>query len=575
MREILRRVVAAFCLYAGVALFLTPGSRVYQVRPVDWNTDVEGRQQQAERLNSQMETYAGAEMVEGVDFAPETRGSLEEYIARETEGRLLVVSGPEWEGFWNDVAATVQDRAPSAAWNHFRGVEYHDDSVYLPQASGPLGRLKDEWPEYTLQAYVRIDPGKKSLAPHFLDVYQPSPYDLRTGAPTHIAFPYRTYGALLLMAGLLFYLGLPRRTCPASGMFYQARAGGWLPDFLATFASGFFFAIPFLITADTEGGPLDAGWWPLSLFMWGMASLFASIFVITTWYQTRRVTWDDKSLSISTWGKPADYIRADEVESVGSFLLQAPKWLRITAWIVSALNWRAASSAILLDRADAGFTVRLTDGRVFRFTGEGLWGAASFLEWLDKNGRTVDTSARTLMQTKPDFEAGTAGAIVAVIFAVLILGGCGAFLLPAAINAMPHAEPEFRAASFETDTNAELPVTQQPATESTSPGAEIPQSSMAESLLPLEGSATTQSPVQMTPEILRQETEILKKIQVIRGQLSELEAQIGTVSNPNATAIMKVQEAMEQLSKLQTELEALRSGSTPNDRQAEADDENT
>ncbi|MCA9020885.1 MAG: hypothetical protein KDA74_12125, partial [Planctomycetaceae bacterium] len=332
MRELLRRIVAAFCLYCGITLCLTPDLDLFQIEPVDWKHEIGDQQQHSENLKGMMSKYVGEERLKDVDLASDTRGTIDEYIAQETEGRLIVVSGAEWEGLWNDIVSTVTDEAPSTAWAAVRGLGYDHNSVFLSRSTPLLQQVNIQWPEDTLLAYVRIDPGNSTIAPRYLSVYEPSPYDLRDASPIHIMYPHRAYGALMLFGGLLFYILLPHAPPAESGVFYLARAAGWLPDLLATLGTGAFFAMPFLITGDTSGGPLARGWLPLTVVMWGIGGIFASIFVITTWYQTRRLTWDDSGICIESWGISRRFLRLNEIEAIGAYVQQMPKWLRVLAW---------------------------------------------------------------------------------------------------------------------------------------------------------------------------------------------------------------------------------------------------
>ncbi len=545
MREVVRRIVAAVCLYTGIALCLTHVGSLYRIGPVDWNRKVYDRQQHAGNVSQMMAGYVGSEMLKDVDLASETRGKLDDYIAHETEGRLIVVSGPEWEGLWNDISATVQGNAPSSAWAGRRGVEAHERYVYLPTGSGPLGQLTGDWPQDYLQAYVRIDPVSQERNPRYLNVDMADQSDIRDGAPTHITYPYRTYGAVILLGGLLFYILVPRRIRPETGMFYQARAAGWIPDLLAAFCSGAFFGMPFLITGDAKGGPLSSALWPVTVVLWGMAGGFAVIFVITAWYQTRCVRWDDDGITVETWGGPPKYIRADELETVGPYMLEAPRWLRTLAWIIAIFNWRGGSSAMLLERPDPGFVITTKAGRSFRFTGDGLCGADSLLKWLIAHHVSVDNDACELMKTKSDYEPGKAGFVVGLIFAVLAVGGVAPPLVTVAANAMPQPEPEYRAGSFEATSEFTRPIPKQ------SHVATAPDTSQADDDEP-------QVPV--TPQMLAREQQIMQEIRQLNEHLKTLRSQIGTVSNPNAVAIDETQKAMQRLKELQDEFDAVRKG---------------
>ncbi|MCA9000097.1 MAG: hypothetical protein KDA80_24075 [Planctomycetaceae bacterium] len=540
MREVVRRMAFAVCLYSGIALCLTPGHGLSQLRPVDWAQEAAQRQRHTEQIKSMMGAILGQNLVEEIDLAEDTRGDLENFISARTEGRLVVMSGPEWEGLWNDIAATVQDAAPSVAWEECRGVESQRGSVYLPTSRGPLGQIRDVWPTGSHQVYVRIDPVDDQLPPRYLGVTECGPSELRDGAPTHIAYPYRTVGAVLLLGGLLFFIILHRRPVPSSGLFYQARAAGWLPDFLAAFGSGAFFAMPFLIAGDTADGPLSWEWWPITTVLWGMATLFASLFVITTWYQTRRLIWSSDGLSIETWGGSPRYYAADEIQSVTPATVEMPDWLKTLAGLIALFNWRAAPSTMLLEQSDPGFSLLTRDGQSWRFPGDGLYGANGLLRWLDGHRIPVAPSVRELMQEKFDYEPGIAGRIVGGIFAILVLSVSGPFLLIAAGRAMPRPEPEYRVGSFHSST-----------------GFQVPQTSPTnfDALAPLS------IPVQQKPEELvedlMEQRRILKEIEQVREELDSLKSQIGTVSNPNAVAIERVQKVMQQLKGLQDQLDAI------------------
>ncbi|MFH1300942.1 MAG: hypothetical protein ABIK07_07745, partial [Planctomycetota bacterium] len=340
-----------------------------------------------------------------------------------------------------------------------------------------------------------------------------------------------------------------------SGVFYQARAAGWLPDLLATLGSGAFFAMPFLITGDTSGGPLDRGWWPLTVVMWLIGGIFASIFVITTWYQTRRLTWDDNGICIESWGFSRRYLRVNEIEAIGAYVQQMPQWLRVLAWMISLFNLRATTSAILLDQTDPGFSISVTDGTRYSFSGEGLWGANSLLTWSDAHGIQVEPAVRMLMESKPDYQPSKAGRVFSIVFALLALLGAGWPLTQIAVGAMPQPEPEFRSGSFDSQTDF----------------GQVP-SEPEQPIAPPANQPPTVStpPVKVTPEMLASEQQIISQIQEVRDEIKTLQSQIGTVSNPNPVAIEKAQQAMKRLQELQKQFDAVRSGKIPEEHPSDS-----
>ncbi|NQV23555.1 MAG: hypothetical protein HQ518_04220 [Rhodopirellula sp.] len=541
MREVVRRIVAAVCLYGGITLCLTQGRGLYQVEPIDWQREAYDRQQQSQRMLGMMSRYTGPEAVEGVDLASNTRGLLQEYIQSETENRLISVSGDTWAGLWSDTVATLEDRPPSSAWQSRRGLDHRSDTLYFRTEEGPLSELARQWPEGSTLVYVRIDPAAGTDAtPQYLSVMRCSAYDVRDGAPGHIAYPYRTYGAGLLLAGLLVYLFLPRRARPEQGIFYQARAAGWLPDLLAAGGSGVFFALPFLITSDSDGGPFSADWWPLTLIMCLFAAMFGSIFVITTWYQTRRLTWDDNGIRVQTWGQSEHFYARDELQSVGPFVWEAPRWLRALAWIISIFNWRATTSAILLDRSDPGLRLALTNDRSFCFTGDGLYGAASFLKWLDRQHVPVDADVRELMAAHSDYQPSRAGFVAGLIFGVGALVGAGWPLISIAADYWPQPAPEFHAGRIAPATPFVRPIPARPT---------------------------------ITPEVLARESAIMAEMQKVRDELQSVRDEIHIGMPKDSEPMRKFQAAMDRLKVLQTEFDAVRKGEQPADTEPEPEPE--
>ncbi|MCA9022260.1 MAG: hypothetical protein KDA74_19060, partial [Planctomycetaceae bacterium] len=223
----------------------------------------------------------------------------------------------------------------------------------------------------------------------------------------------------------------------------------------------------------------------------------------------------------------------------------------VLAWIISLFNWRATTSAILLDRTDPGFSISVTDGTRYSFSGEGLWGANSLLNWSDSHGVKVEPVVRQLMESKPDYQPSKAGRVVSIVFALLALLGAGWPLTQITVDAMPQPEPEFRKGSFDSQTEfGQAP-----------PEPEKPIAPPAN-----QKPTVSSPPVKVTPEMLAREQHIISQIQEVRDELNTLKSQIGTVSNPNPVAIEKSQQAMKRLQELQKQFDAVRAGKIPEEQ---------
>jgi hypothetical protein len=242
MLELIRRLI----LLAGIAgctiLAFTTVPALILIAPVDFATEMANkyRAKPGPRLMGVMELAA--------EYLRKTTkpGSLQEYIDRQTEHRLIEVDGKNWEKFFQDVS-----NASASPYAH----------RFLPQKQAyallweetPLSTLKNRLEQmsrtWTVNYLVLKDPPVTS----YLEVrygygFEPG----NSGAPASLVFPWRRHCWIPLLTGVAgFALLKPRR--PRDGEIYlNYLSGGLSLDICGFLFFTLFFAIPFWVSDPTQ-----------------------------------------------------------------------------------------------------------------------------------------------------------------------------------------------------------------------------------------------------------------------------------------------------------------------------------
>jgi hypothetical protein len=144
MMEIIRRSVLLSALTIGLWMSFYAAPYLFRVSPMDWGHE----RHRIERKSSALEQFAQKTLdiqeKTGIDFHPETRLDREGFIAHQTQGRRMTVSGPGWEGLFSGVAATVLGDAPSAAWRARKAVSLYDESLFFRPGETPFTEIAGE-----------------------------------------------------------------------------------------------------------------------------------------------------------------------------------------------------------------------------------------------------------------------------------------------------------------------------------------------------------------------------------------------------------------------------------------------
>jgi hypothetical protein len=242
LRELARRLMLAGGIAGFLVLALTTVPALVLVAPVDFGA------QMAREYRSKPEPRLKGVMELAEEFIRKTTkpGSLQEYIERKTEHRLIKVSGEDWERF-------------------FRGVGQGSTGPYVQRQVGKRGAYVFRWEETPLAGlkdrieemsrtwtitYLVLAPGP---GPQYLEVrygygFEPK----KVGAPASLVFPWRAYSLLPLLFGVAG-LALLRRRGPRVELIYKNYLGSGLAiDGCGFLFFSLFFALPFWVSDPTQ-----------------------------------------------------------------------------------------------------------------------------------------------------------------------------------------------------------------------------------------------------------------------------------------------------------------------------------
>ncbi len=452
-KEILRRLLLLVGLFAGLWLVFWSQSGLLRVEPVDWQAELRREQWWAEDAKRLLAPEVGEEPLAGVDLAPETRGDLASYIAHETEGRQVVVSGAEWEGLFNAVAATVLGRPPSSGWAARAAHGLLEGNLYFHVSEPPLSQVAGRFGEPGDFLYIKIEGAQRA---EYLGVSLSRIEDAVRYAPGHLAFPYRHAGLWLLAATLLAYALIPWPRPPKEGLYYGRIQ---LLDGLGCALAAVFFALPILIANENAAGasPFGEGWAILTAVLWGLALLAASITAIAAWYGVLSLELTPDGLVHRSLTRRRAH-GLDEVTGVDVIAQQLPRRLRWMLGGAALFNWRTAGQAAALSVPHYALRFTLRDGSAYTFPREGLHGIAPMVGCLRAKGAQVAPEVYELVELEPT-DPAFAGPfpqpkrnVVGIIALILLLGGLAwglnatrvpqvAAVQPGAFGAQPFALP--------------------------------------------------------------------------------------------------------------------------------------
>ena len=293
--ELVRRLGLAACLCAGLVLVMLTPPALLRVRPMDFAQQLEEEYGERPRPPMMGVMELGREIIRRTTMP----ASLDEYITRETENRLIEVSGQEWDAFRRQVVAGTGEGTPppalarrlSEGYLYFRGDEF------------PLVSIRDGIAAIARNSSL-IYLGYTAARPvSYLELWHDD--EPRGGdAPRWLIYPARPHGWWWLLAGLGFYVVMPWRRRRPDRLTREPVGSVIALDILGVAVLGVFFALPFLIaqrSQDVVGA--DIG---LTVFFWTLALLGVAFLVWAAANASREIILEPDRVRINTlWTRRA------------------------------------------------------------------------------------------------------------------------------------------------------------------------------------------------------------------------------------------------------------------------------
>ncbi|UCF36320.1 MAG: hypothetical protein JSU96_16065 [Acidobacteriota bacterium] len=318
--------------------------------------------------------------VEWIDFAIEqqkprrlfeedrSQMQLGDYIADETQGKLIEVSGQDWLIFLQDLQRWKVDASLREDWSGrvVRTDYYHDGSVYFRPHEEPLSLVSDSigqddqlYLHHPDGGYARIYFNRNPDPPGFMT--SPSPQ------PDSFLFPFRSWVLWILLIAVVLYIALPWPRKDPSIM--NMSAGRLL---LMDFVGGILFIPLFGMPSLIVGGSVETiteGFF-LTLVMWFMA--FFGDLIIYYGVKTEAfslIILEDRFRITSLRLGNQDFLFS-EISEVEKLVQRPPKWLIISLTLAAPIAATAGTAAtaagqaaLLTGAACGGFRIRSRDGR--------------------------------------------------------------------------------------------------------------------------------------------------------------------------------------------------------------------
>ncbi|MCF8011013.1 MAG: zinc-ribbon domain-containing protein [Clostridiales bacterium] len=353
--ELWRRIALLTSILLGIALYFYVTPAVVSVTAVDWEKE------QADELKS-VSGYVSKED-QRISQLP-----LKDYIKEKTGGKVTLVDSKQWDTFFQQVQLASNGRYARSSYSD-RVSNQDKDGLWKPQGTVPVffkpGELPFEQWGLNFQAgeQIYLNKADADTSSYLLLEYKDylssvtamsKPY--RT-APGGLYHPYRLIGILVMSAGLLLYLFLPRRKNTPEDIAY-ARGRLVAGDIVALMILLLFYSLPFVINGGTAQSITSM--WPISIVMWLLALLGVVLLYYSAWYASYRIELSQDALYLITL-KGVRECRFDEIVSVNLVSLRNPGWFRKLFMAVALLSLmgernspQPVGTAILTDSAAYG-----------------------------------------------------------------------------------------------------------------------------------------------------------------------------------------------------------------------------
>ncbi len=351
MIEILRRVIWAGCLFAAIWLALYTRPQLLRIYEVDLQKKYERREKLLQ-----------------------SGRSFDAFVAEETKNNVIRLDGPEWAKFAATARGILQGKTHDPEWKARVSTGHYQGKIYFLPEEEPVREIASKLSRKEKFRYLEFrGDGKTDYLGAVLE-------DLGDGfgeAPSHLAHPYRSAAALVLLAGLAGYILLPWRRASDQRAMYSRLRGCILPDFIGSMLGGVFFGLPIAVcTGDTlmSGFVEDGGYLGVTLVGLGCSVFGLVTWVVAAWYAAYEVGIEGQGLRITTL-RGTRWHAFTEITQVDLIRWMPPRWMQIIGWIAAIASPRQGGAVLLgFTQGDTRLALSCRDGSQTRFTLVGLLG---------------------------------------------------------------------------------------------------------------------------------------------------------------------------------------------------------
>jgi hypothetical protein len=352
--ELWRRIILIICISAGMGMaYLACLDPVVIVKAYE-----------EKRVKAHTPLYpphvSGGDAFAGPLLSPEDQAVIK--IKRQPE--VLKVEGKAWMDFFQRVTATLEGSEGGTEWaGRFPSGRHPMKALFFRPDEHPLDTLPAIFTRKANRLYLMRD--NDGTPPQYLEVdyRQYSDRDFRLGSgfsqypepPVSFLYPYRPMGLLIILAGVAFYLFLPRPGKRPGALCYD-----WWRVVLSDFLGVMFYLISIAVPIVAVGGTLQI--FPEGFIIFLFVSPFfvggMVILWICAWYGSYQILPAEEGIRITTFRGTRLY-HYEDMNFFQPVVFMPPQWLIAASWMAvfasaGAARLGAAGRAFMLSSSSAG-----------------------------------------------------------------------------------------------------------------------------------------------------------------------------------------------------------------------------
>lgn len=306
---------------------------------------------------------------------------LRELVQDRENASLVIVENGHLEAFFKQALAAFQGEGVPEKWQQGAEQSFSDlNALWFRSEQLPLNELAPESFSYNLDQVLLAGSDSDTVLLRIrrqdigVDDYAPFIGFAGSAPPFKMLYPYYNLAMSIALAGLLFYLFLPRKK-PIPGSLYTRRWQVMMIDAMALMLFLAFFVFGWFLAGPSSLGP-NEGWFVAAvIWLFCLAGLY--LLEQGTFYALFNMKAEDDGLRIRTFQGELK-IPYTDIEEVRGAILKNPRWLYVLLTLAAIFGrgsqrHLAAGQALTMGNASyPGMALKLKkSGTIY------LWGSAT------------------------------------------------------------------------------------------------------------------------------------------------------------------------------------------------------